>query len=161
MKICKIKPQATVDSLVAKVISKETPREFTNFRGGGKVCDAVVKDSTGKTTLTLWNDQIDKIKTGDRVFLDDGWAKEFQGKVCISTGKNGILRTLSDKGKPSDLNKKRKKMGSWTDGLIDKHKLDSTGEGWADALISKRYSQKNPIMVTQRNIDSTWSDYYR
>ncbi|PIN66928.1 MAG: DNA-binding protein, partial [Candidatus Altarchaeum sp. CG12_big_fil_rev_8_21_14_0_65_33_22] len=55
------------------------------------VATATVKDETGDATLTLWNEQINQVHSGDKVVVEDGFVKTFQGKLQISTGRQGKL----------------------------------------------------------------------
>ncbi|NCN65652.1 MAG: DNA-binding protein [Candidatus Altiarchaeum hamiconexum] len=67
------------------------PRNFSSYRGQGTVATATVKDETGDATLTLWNEQINQVHSGDKVVVEDGFVKTFQGKLQISTGRQGKL----------------------------------------------------------------------
>jgi replication factor A1 len=85
--------QGKVD-LVLEVVEKEEPRTFEKFGKSGRVCKATVKDSSGEVKLTLWNDDVDKIKVGDKVHLQNGWCSEYQGEKQISAGKFGSLEVV-------------------------------------------------------------------
>lgn len=84
-------------SMEAEVISKEEARTFTKFGKEGRVCNATVADPTGEVTLTLWNDDIDKVKVGDTIKLENGWCSEFKGQKHISSGKYGKLEVIKAK----------------------------------------------------------------
>ncbi len=85
--------QGNVD-IVAQVVSKEEPRQFNKFGKEGKVCNATIKDETGEIKLTLWNDQIDQVKVGDKVHVVNGYVNEWQGEKQLSTGKFGRLEIV-------------------------------------------------------------------
>ena len=70
----------------------DEPREFTNFRGQGRVVNCKGKDKTGEIKLTLWNDDIDKVAEGDTVVIENGWAKDYRGELQVSAGKFGKLK---------------------------------------------------------------------
>ena len=91
MEIKDLQPNTSVDVLEVEVVSVEEPREFTNFRGSGRVATTKVKDSSGETKLTLWNDQIDQVKEGDKIKIENGWVKEYRGELQVSTGRLGKL----------------------------------------------------------------------
>lgn len=80
--------------VVLEVVKKEEPREFEKFGKKGKVCNAKVRDASGEITLTLWNDDIDKVSVGDVVRLHNGWCSEFKGEKQLSTGKFGKIELL-------------------------------------------------------------------
>jgi len=91
MNISDLKPNASFDSITGEIASKEEPREFTNFRGSGRVSTAVVKDESGEVKLTLWNEQVDQVNEGDKITVENGWAKEYRGELQVSTGKFGKI----------------------------------------------------------------------
>jgi len=78
-------------SLTATVVSIEEPREFQKFGNTGRVATAMIKDDSGEIKLTLWNDQIDQIKTGDKVTIENGYVNEWQGEMQLTTGRFGTL----------------------------------------------------------------------
>lgn len=80
--------------LTAEVIDISEPREFSKFGRTGKVANAKIKDETGTIKLTLWNEQADIIKKGDKVHITNGWVGEYQGELQLSTGKFGKLEIL-------------------------------------------------------------------
>ena len=88
--------QGKVD-LVVEVTEKEEPRTFEKFGKTGRVCNAKVKDGTGSVTLTLWNDDIDKLTVGDKIRLQNGWCSEFKGAKQVSAGKCGKIEVCTEK----------------------------------------------------------------
>jgi len=96
MNVKDLQPNSAVDVLELEVIEVEEPREFINFRGTGRVANARAKDESGEIKLTLWNEQIDKVKSGDKVVIENGWVKEFRGELQVSTGRLGKL-TVAEK----------------------------------------------------------------
>ncbi|MEW5896781.1 MAG: DNA-binding protein [Nanoarchaeota archaeon] len=87
--------QGNVD-IVAKIVAKEEPRTFEKFGKSGKVCNAKVEDGSGEIMLTLWNEEIDKVKMGDKIHLINGWCSEFRGEKRISTGKFGKIEVIDN-----------------------------------------------------------------
>ena len=49
-------------------------RTFDKFGKSGKVANATGKDSSGTIKLSLWNEQIEQVKAGDRIKIPNGWA---------------------------------------------------------------------------------------
>ena len=78
-----------------KIIDKEEPREFNKFGKAGRVCNATLKDSSGKIKLTLWNDEIDKVNVGDKVKITNGYCNEFQGEKQLTAGRFGKLEVIT------------------------------------------------------------------
>ena len=91
MNIKDIKPNQGSITVEAEVLSKQEPRSFSKFGKEGRVCNATIADSTGEITLTLWNDDIEKINVGDKVKLENGWCSEFKEQRQVSSGKFGKL----------------------------------------------------------------------
>ena len=85
--------QGNVD-VVAKIASKESPRTFTKFGKSGQVCNATLQDDTGKITLTLWNEDVEKVKIGDKIHVQNGWCSEFKGEKQLSAGKFGKIEVV-------------------------------------------------------------------
>ncbi|PIN73092.1 hypothetical protein COV20_06320 [Candidatus Woesearchaeota archaeon CG10_big_fil_rev_8_21_14_0_10_45_16] len=80
--------------IVAEIVSKEEPRSFEKFGKSGRVCNATLKDATGQVTLTLWNDDVDSVKVGDRIHLQNGWCSEYKGQKQLSAGKFGKIEVV-------------------------------------------------------------------
>lgn len=72
-------------------------REFQKFGKIGRVANATVSDETGTIKLTLWNDDIDKIRVGDKIKITDGFVSEFQGEKQLSAGRFGKLEVTGQK----------------------------------------------------------------
>ncbi len=91
MKVSDLKPNAAVDKIELDVEEVGEARSFSSYKGNGNVATATVKDETGTATLTLWNEQIDQVHNGDKVVVENGFVKTFQGKLQITTGRQGKL----------------------------------------------------------------------
>ena len=71
-------------------------REFEKFGKKGRVANAVAKDETGDIKLTLWNEDIDKIKGGEKIKITNGYVSEWQGELQLGTGKFGTLEVIGE-----------------------------------------------------------------
>src|SRR3989338_5942903 len=80
--------------IVLTITEKAPIREFDKFGKKGRVCNATAQDATGQISLTLWNDDVDKVNAGDKIQLKNGWVGEYQGSLQLSTGKFGALSVL-------------------------------------------------------------------
>ena len=81
-----------VDEVTVKITEVTEAREV---KGGMlKVADAQGSDETGVITITLWNDDIAKVKQGDTIKIIKGWANEYQGKIQLSAGKFGEIEVV-------------------------------------------------------------------
>lgn len=94
MELKDIKPNSGKIDVVVHVVQKETPRTFDKFGKKGKVCNALVQDETAKVTLTLWNEDVDKVDVGDKVHVQNGWCSEYKGEKQLSAGKFGKIEVI-------------------------------------------------------------------
>ncbi|MBU0461092.1 MAG: hypothetical protein KJ574_00755 [Nanoarchaeota archaeon] len=102
MNIKDLEPRQGDVDIVVDIVSIEAPREFQKFGKPGKVANAIIKDSTGEMKLTLWNEQIDKVKLGDKIHIQKGYVNEWQGEKQLTTGKFGTLDILESKATISE-----------------------------------------------------------
>ncbi len=72
------------------------PRSFDRFGRQIRVADAILEDDSGTIKLTLWNDDIDKFKVGDKVKIVNGYVNEFQGEKQLTAGKFGKLEKVGE-----------------------------------------------------------------
>lgn len=92
-----LKDKSKVDELVLTITEKSEPREFQSKWSGasGRVCDAVGTDDNGDTvSVTLWNDDIEKVEVNSRIKITNGWTSSYKNKLQVSTGKFGKLELL-------------------------------------------------------------------
>ena len=94
-KIKDLKPRQAKVNIEAEVIELSTIREFSKFGKVGKVCNAKIKDDSGEITLTLWNDEIEKVKVGSKIKISNGYVGEWQGERQLSAGKFGKLEIIN------------------------------------------------------------------
>ena len=94
MKISELKPRQGKIEIEVEIVSIDPPREFNKFGNIGKVANAIVKDDSGEMKLTLWNDEIDKVKPGIKVKITNGYVSEFQGEKQLTAGRFGKLEVL-------------------------------------------------------------------
>ena len=92
-KISELNPSSRAVNVLAKVVSKSEVRNITAGRDGEahKVSDALVGDETGCIYLTLWDDNIDKVKEGDTVNVKNGYVNLFRGNMRLNVGRYGTL----------------------------------------------------------------------
>ena len=92
MKISELKAGMRNVSVTGKVDSMGEPRTV-NLKAGGtnNVADAVISDESGSIKLSLWGDDINKIRPGDRVSVENGYINTFKGENSLAVGKFGKL----------------------------------------------------------------------
>ncbi len=97
MKISEIQANQGNISCEAEVVAKEEPHTFTKFGKSGQVCSATLRDASGEISLTLWNEDIEKVQLGSKIKLENGWCSEFREQKQLSAGKYGKLEVLEAK----------------------------------------------------------------
>jgi replication factor A1 len=71
-------------------------KSFNKFGKELKVANAVLEDDTGSIKLTLWNDDVDKFKEGDKIKIVNGYVNEFQGESQLTSGKYGQIEKAGE-----------------------------------------------------------------
>ncbi len=94
MKISELKPGTGKAEIEAEVVSIETPREINKMGRTLRVANAEIKDDSGSISLVLWNDQIEKVSTGMKIKIENGYVNEWQNKPQLTLGKFGTLTPL-------------------------------------------------------------------
>ena len=94
MQIKDLKPKMGNVDVVVDIIDVGIPREFQKFGKPGRVATAIAKDETGDVKLSLWNEDIDKFKAGDKVHISNGYVNEWQGELQLTTGRMGKMEVV-------------------------------------------------------------------
>jgi replication factor A1 len=89
-----LQPRQTGVDVEGDVTEVSDVREFNKFGKQGRVSNAMIKDGTGRVKLSLWNEQTEKVKVGDKVKVKNGYVGEFQGELQLTTGKFGTLEVI-------------------------------------------------------------------
>ena len=88
-------------SVEANVKEVGEARTFNKFGRDLRVSNAVIEDESGSIKLSLWNDDVDKVKVGDKVKIVNGYVGEFNGEKQLTTGKFGSLEVVKGDGSES------------------------------------------------------------
>src|SRR5439155_1684571 len=107
MKVNEVRPESKVDVIELTIREKGAAREFSS-RGGstGKVCDAKAVDDDGsEVSVSLWNEEIDRVQPNDRIRITNGWAREWRGNIQAiprntGTTMRGSRMTNNPKARP-------------------------------------------------------------
>ncbi len=104
-KVGELNPSSKAVNVLAKVVSKTEVRNITAGRDGEphKVTDALVGDETGAVYLTLWDDNIEKVKEGDTIMVKNGYINLFRGNMRLNVGRYGTLE-VSDQPIAGEVN---------------------------------------------------------
>ena len=97
MKVVDLKANSNVDEIILKVVEKREVREVQRRFGGiAHVCDLIGEDTDGDTVqITLWNDEIDTVDEHETIKIKDGWVKEWNNELQVSTGRSGTIEKVS------------------------------------------------------------------
>ena len=94
MKISELRANQSKVDLEVEVLSVSPEKSFTKFGRTIRVANARVRDDSGETSLTLWNQEIDQIRPNNRVKVINGFVREFQGELTVTSGKFGKLEVV-------------------------------------------------------------------
>ena len=95
MNLSELKPRMGKVEVEVTIEDIGQVREFDKFGKKGRVCNATVKDDSGTMKLTLWNEEIDRVKKGDKIKISNGYVNEFQGEMQLTAGRFGKLEVVS------------------------------------------------------------------
>src|SRR5438445_2462421 len=96
MKVKELRPESKVDVIDLTIRQKGAVRDFSS-RGGstGKVCDAKAVDEEGsEVSVSLWNEEIERVQANDRIRTKNGWVRERRRRMNVSGGRYGKLEVL-------------------------------------------------------------------
>jgi len=91
------KNQRSDITLQGTIEEKGEPRTVNTKYGETQVCDSYLKDGTGRIKLTLWGEDIEKVKNGDTVSIQGAYTTTFRNEVQLNVPKkNGKLEVISN-----------------------------------------------------------------
>ncbi len=98
VKVGELTPTSRAVNVKAKVVSKSEIRSVASGRDGAPhtVCDALIGDETGCIYLTLWDNNIDKVKEGETISIGNGYVSLFRGSMRLNIGRYGTLETAKE-----------------------------------------------------------------
>lgn len=93
MKINEIKSYQKKIDVLAKVVEKTEIREVNSRLDDTKhnVCEAILADETGKVSLTLWDEAIDKLEVGKVYQFNNLFSSEFKKSLRLNIGRFGTF----------------------------------------------------------------------
>ncbi len=96
MKVSELQPRQGKIDIELEIVELGDIREFERFGKPGRVANATAKDDSGTIKLTLWNDEIDQVKVGDKIKISNGYVNEFQGEKQLTAGRFGKLEVVKE-----------------------------------------------------------------
>ena len=94
MNVSELKPGTENVTIEVEVVAKDSEREIDKYGRKLRVANFTIKDDTGSITLVLWNDEIDKLKEGDKIKIESAFVNEWQGTPQLTLGRNGKFTVL-------------------------------------------------------------------
>lgn len=102
MQISELKVGQGSVNVEVKVKSKGDVRTFDKYGKELRVANAIVFDFSGEITMSLWNEDIDKVKVGDVLRITNGYVSEFNGAKQVTSGKFGKIEVVSSGGESAE-----------------------------------------------------------
>lgn len=96
MKINQIRSGMSGINVTGKIKDIGEKRLVSTRFGDAFVAKAILEDETGSIPLNLWRDQINMVKIGDTVKIENGFSKEFRGQTELSIGSRGKITVISE-----------------------------------------------------------------
>ena len=96
MKVKELRPESKVDVIELTIREKGAARDFSSRSGStGKVCDAkAIDDEGGEVSVSLWNEDIERVGPNSHIRITNGWVREWRGNMQVSAGRFGKLDVL-------------------------------------------------------------------
>jgi replication factor A1 len=79
---------------VEGVVTEIGAEREVNLKAGGtsRVRDVSIKDGSGSITLTLWNEDIDRVSEGSTISIANGYVNSFRGDIKLNVGRYGAMK---------------------------------------------------------------------
>lgn len=90
-KISELKAKQGSVEVEGKILEVSPAREFQKFGRPGKVANATLEDDSGKIVLSLWNEDVERVKEGDVIRIKNGYVNEWQGDLQLTAGRYGSI----------------------------------------------------------------------
>ena len=97
MKVKDVKPGMDNITLTVKVVGVSKLRKVMTRYGEALVASATVADEIGEIVLNLWRSQIELVKPGSIVRIENAFARQFKDWIELSVGSRGRTKVLESK----------------------------------------------------------------
>src|SRR5437867_7733772 len=98
MKVKELRPESKVDVIELTIRQKGEARDFSSRSGStGKVADAKAVDDEGtEVSVSLWNEEIERVQANDRIRITNGWVREWRGNIEGGAGRFGEVEGVRE-----------------------------------------------------------------
>ncbi len=94
IKIQNLTPESKNVNLIGKCIELGEIREVAN---DNKVMEVILGDETGSVILSVWNEDIEKMKKGESYQIINGYVTTYQNRIRLNSGKFGNFEVSEEK----------------------------------------------------------------
>ena len=91
MNISDIKPNSKNVNVKGKIIEIGEPRDVETKYGDSRVVDAILEDDSARIKLSLWNDDIERVKVNSEIEIENGYVTVFRNEKQLNIGRYGKL----------------------------------------------------------------------
>ncbi len=92
MKASEVKAGMRNLDLDLKLVELEEARTFVSRQGQeGMVATGIGEDDSGTVKVSIWNENVSKVKKGDQIHIRNGYSRLFRDEVHVSAGMYGKL----------------------------------------------------------------------
>ncbi len=96
-KIEELNPASRGVDVLVKILEVNPSREVSTRDGSShSVAEALVGDETGCVLLSLWDDDIQRVKVGQTVSIKNGYVTLFRGSIRLNVGRYGTLEIAQE-----------------------------------------------------------------
>jgi len=96
-KIEELNPASRGVDVLVKVLELNPIREVSTRDGSShNVAEALVGDDTGCVLLSLWDNDIQKVRIGQTFSIKNGYVTLFKGSIRLNVGRYGTLEPSSE-----------------------------------------------------------------
>ena len=93
-KVIDLVPNEVIQRLELVVLRRYPRRLVNSANYTGSLAAACGRDETGLVGIVLWGEQVNRVKSGDVIRIENGWCRSRDGEIIVSTGRNGSLIIL-------------------------------------------------------------------
>lgn len=92
------------------MVSKKGETRTVNTRFGIEmnVADMKIRDDSGEITLSLWNENINKVEIGSKIKIGNGYTNSFRGETKLNVGRYGTIEIIEIFDESKEISKKNR-----------------------------------------------------
>ena len=94
VKISQIRPGMRGIGVAGTIVSIGDVKVVETRFGPARVAQAVLQDESGNIILNLWRGQIDIVRKGDTVLVENAFVRIFKGQMELNVGRDGRISVI-------------------------------------------------------------------